>query len=66
MLTLIKDSDVYGRVLWPWGATLLALFALMLGTLASINLWELPTYALWALVRCSSPNIAMTAASTGR
>ncbi len=46
VLTLIKDSDVYGRVLWPWGAALLALFALMLGTLASINLWELPTYAL--------------------
>jgi YYY domain-containing protein len=49
VLTLIKDSNVYGRGLWPWGAALLGLFALMLGTLASINLWELPTYALLGL-----------------
>ncbi|GIV80120.1 MAG: hypothetical protein KatS3mg050_4514 [Litorilinea sp.] len=34
--------------LWrpAYGVRLLALFALMLGTLASVNLWELPTYLL--------------------
>ncbi|MBX3015299.1 MAG: glycosyltransferase family 39 protein, partial [Caldilineaceae bacterium] len=33
-----------GRLSWGRGLALLFVFALMLGTLASVNLWELPTY----------------------
>lgn len=32
------------RLTWRRGLALLLVFALMLGTLASVNLWELPTY----------------------
>ncbi|MBP9072164.1 MAG: glycosyltransferase family 39 protein, partial [Caldilineaceae bacterium] len=43
-LTLIRSYDVDWRKSWPRGLGLLAAFSLVLGTLASVNLWELPTY----------------------
>ncbi len=41
VLTLLRVD----KVGWARGAALLAAFALLLGTLASVNLWELPTFA---------------------
>ena len=41
VLTLLRAN----KVGWARGAGLLAAFALLLGTLASVNLWELPTFA---------------------
>ncbi len=41
VLTLLRVD----KVGWALGAGLLASFALLLGTLASVNLWELPTFA---------------------
>ena len=44
LLVLILDFDVnWGRA-WGHGLLLLFLFGLLLGTMASVNLWELPTY----------------------
>ncbi|MCL4858804.1 MAG: glycosyltransferase family 39 protein [Caldilineaceae bacterium] len=41
---LLSDYAAAWRSAWPRALALLALFALLLGTLASVNLWELPTY----------------------
>jgi len=43
-LVLISDYGVAWRQTWGRGLALLATFALVLGALASTNLWELPTY----------------------
>ena len=43
-LTLIRSYDVDWRNNWLRGVGLLVAFSLVLGTLASVNLWELPTY----------------------
>ena len=43
-LVLISDYGVAWRHTWGRGLALLATFALVLGALASTNLWELPTY----------------------
>ncbi|MCX6044739.1 MAG: DUF2298 domain-containing protein [Chloroflexi bacterium] len=43
-LVLISDYAVDWRQAWLRGLAVLATFALLLGALASINLWELPTY----------------------
>ncbi len=43
-LTLLLSYDVDWRQNWRRGLGLLAAFSLVLGTLASVNLWELPTY----------------------
>jgi YYY domain-containing protein len=43
-LTLLHEYATDWRRFWLRGLVLLALFALLLGTLASVNLWELPTY----------------------
>ncbi len=43
-LVLICDYAVDWRQAWLRGLAVLATFALLLGALASINLWELPTY----------------------
>jgi uncharacterized membrane protein len=42
--TLISQYTVDWQRAWPQRLALLATFALLLGTLASVNLWELPTY----------------------
>jgi uncharacterized membrane protein len=42
--TLIAEYATDWRVAWRRGLALLGAFALLLGTLASVNLWELPTY----------------------
>ncbi|MCB9137129.1 MAG: glycosyltransferase family 39 protein [Caldilineaceae bacterium] len=44
VLALIRDGGVYASL--RMALPLLLLFTFMLGTLASVNLWELPTYAL--------------------
>ncbi len=44
MLTLLLDYQRNWRRDWPHALALLLLFGLLLGTLASVNLWELPTY----------------------
>lgn len=48
ILVLFYDFTAAGvparRLTWGRGIGLLLVFALMLGTLASVNLWELPTY----------------------
>jgi YYY domain-containing protein len=44
VLTVLANYAVDWRRQWGYAALLLGTFALMLGTLASINLWELPTY----------------------
>lgn len=44
ILTLFWELIQTQRIEWPRAVGLLLLFALMLGTLASVNLWELPTY----------------------
>lgn len=44
VLTLFADLTAKGGLRWPRGLGLLFVFALMLGTLASVNLWELPTF----------------------
>lgn len=41
---LAGDHEARFRLTWQRGLALLFVFALMLGTLASVNLWELPTY----------------------
>lgn len=41
---LAGDHEARFRLTWVRGLALLLVFALMLGTLASVNLWELPTY----------------------
>ncbi|MDQ3249024.1 MAG: DUF2298 domain-containing protein, partial [Chloroflexota bacterium] len=43
-LVLISDYAVNWRQAWRRGVALLATFALLLGALSSVNLWELPTY----------------------
>ncbi len=43
-LALLKQGAVDWRRSWRSGLALAALFALLLGALASVNLWELPTY----------------------
>ena len=43
-LVLMMDAGAEWRRAWRTGLGLLATFALLLGALASINLWELPTY----------------------
>jgi YYY domain-containing protein len=43
-LSLLHEYATEWRSFWRRGLILLAIFALMLGTLASVNLWELPTY----------------------
>jgi YYY domain-containing protein len=43
-LTLLRSYHVDWRRHWGQGLMLLAGFSLLLGTLASVNLWELPTY----------------------
>jgi uncharacterized membrane protein len=43
-LTVLLTQGVDWRQAWRYGLLLLAAFGLLLGTLASINLWELPTY----------------------
>ncbi len=50
VLTLLLNFHLDWRRAWRYGLLLLGVFALLLGTLASINLWELPTfYALGVL-----------------
>lgn len=44
LLALVRSYDVAWRQQWRQGLLLLGGFGLLLGTLASINLWELPTY----------------------
>ncbi|MFO7631660.1 MAG: DUF2298 domain-containing protein [Caldilinea sp.] len=43
-LVLIMDAETNWRRAWRQGLAMVALFALLLGALASVNLWELPTY----------------------
>jgi len=43
-LALLKRGTTDWRRSWRDGLAFVALFALLLGTLASVNLWELPTY----------------------
>lgn len=43
-LVLIENSHTDWRQRWRYGLGLLAVFALFLGSLAAVNLWELPTY----------------------
>jgi YYY domain-containing protein len=43
-LVLMMDAGTDWRRAWRTGLGLLATFALLLGALASVNLWELPTY----------------------
>lgn len=43
-LALLKHEATDWRGSWRDGLAFVALFALLLGTLASVNLWELPTY----------------------
>jgi len=43
-LVLVMDAGTDWRRAWRQGMALVALFALLLGALASVNLWELPTY----------------------
>ena len=43
-LVLVMDAGTDWRRAWRQGLGLVALFALLLGALASVNLWELPTY----------------------
>lgn len=45
ILALFLDEAQSVRGLWGWGLLLLPIFGLMLGTMAVVNLWELPTYA---------------------
>ena len=44
VLALLRSYDVNWRRDWGQGLLLIGGFGLLLGTLASINLWELPTY----------------------
>ena len=44
MLALIAGGDTDWRVQWKYGVALLLTFALLLGAMAAVNLWELPTY----------------------
>lgn len=44
MLTLLLEYQRDWRKDWSHALALLLLFSLLLGTLASVNLWELPTY----------------------
>jgi YYY domain-containing protein len=43
-LVLIENAHTDWRVRWRYGLALLAVFALFLGAMAAVNLWELPTY----------------------
>ncbi|MBK8045663.1 MAG: hypothetical protein IPK16_00155 [Anaerolineales bacterium] len=43
-LVLIEDANTDWRKRWKYGLGLLGVFALFLGSLAAVNLWELPTY----------------------
>ena len=43
-LVLLENARTDWRRRWRYGVGLLATFALFLGALASVNLWELPTY----------------------
>jgi YYY domain-containing protein len=43
-LVLVMDAGTDWRRAWRQGLAMVALFALLLGALASVNLWELPTY----------------------
>ena len=43
-LVLLENARTNWRRRWRYGLGLLATFALFLGALASVNLWELPTY----------------------
>ena len=43
-LVLIENANTDWRKQWRYGLALLGVFALFLGALASVNLWELPTY----------------------
>ena len=43
-LVLLENAGTDWRRRWRYGVGLLATFALFLGALASVNLWELPTY----------------------
>ena len=43
-LVLMMNAATDWRRHWRYGLGLLATFALLLGALASVNLWELPTY----------------------
>ncbi len=43
-LALIADGGTDWRVQWKYGVALLLTFALLLGAMAAVNLWELPTY----------------------
>lgn len=44
LLTLFYDSHALWNEQWHRGIGLLLVFGLLLGALASVNLWELPTY----------------------
>ncbi len=44
ILTLFYDLTARQIMTWPRGIGLLVITSLMLGTLSSVNLWELPTY----------------------
>jgi YYY domain-containing protein len=44
VLTLVRDARLDWSREWLYALALLGLFSLVLGTLASVNLWELPTY----------------------
>jgi YYY domain-containing protein len=43
-LVLIERGGTDWRARWGYGVALLASFALLLGAMAAVNLWELPTY----------------------
>lgn len=45
LLALMQEYSTDWTRAWPRGLLLLFVFGLLLGTLASVNLWELPTYA---------------------
>lgn len=70
---LLAESGVEWRQAWRRGLILLVMFGLLLGTLASVNLWELPTYwglGLLALIVAQARsqgrvNWALTAALAG-
>ncbi len=43
-LALIESGGTDWRAHWKYGLALLVTFALLLGAMAAVNLWELPTY----------------------
>jgi uncharacterized membrane protein len=44
VLALVESDGLDWRAYWRYGLALLGTFALLLGAMAAVNLWELPTY----------------------